>query len=135
MAITTPYSLELTADEGAKNAVAGAVATAVAGKMKIYLGTNVSPGRRQQYVGVLKAAYVFFKNQKGSKEDTSVKAIIGDWQTGSSGSFSFEAGITGITVESVALVIDGAFPSNRSHLADETFKQLINVLLEKTKNN
>jgi len=135
MSITVPYSLELTQDEGAKDAVADTAATAVAGKMKIFIGSNVTPAHRQAYVGTLKAAFAKLKSDKGSDQSATTKVIYGSWNAGSSGAFTVADTTAGITATDVAIVVSDTFNIHRSHMADETFKQLINVLLEKTKGN
>lgn len=134
MAITAPYSLELTQDESAKNAVAGTLVTAIVGKMKIFLGANVKVGHRQAYIGTLKAAFATLKSAKGSSVST-VRVISGKWDAGSSGNFLIDTVTTGVTVDDVAIVVASDFGFDKTHMSDETFKQLINVLLEKTKSN
>ena len=142
MAITTPYSLELRADQDAKDTVAGTVSDTVAQKMKVYLGGttpiplgNVPAHKRQAYIGTLKAAFAFLKTKVGSNTTAGTKVVYGNWDAGSSGNFTLAAGTSGITAGDVAIIVAGNFPFHRSGLSDETFKQLINVLLEKTKGN
>jgi len=135
MAITTPYSLELSQDQDAKDAIASTTASVVAQKMKIFIGANVLPHRRQAYIGTLKAAFAKLLTEQGGNTNASAKVIYGDWQAGSNGNFLIEADIGSVTADDVAIIVSGSFQFHRSGLSDETFKQLINVLLEKTKGN
>lgn len=135
MAITTPYSLELRLDEDAKDAVAGTVVDTALGKIKIFLGANILPQNRQTYIGTLKAAFATLLTERGSSTSAGTKVIFGNWQAGSSGNFTVASGTSSVTVDDVAIVVSGTVPFHRTGLSDETFKQLINVLLEKTKGN
>ena len=135
MAISTPHSLELQLDEDAKDAVAGTTTEIVTNKIKVFLGANVPAHRRQAYIGTLKAAFAHLLTEKGSNTSAGAKVIIGRWDSGTSGNFEIALGVGTITDDDVAIIVSGNVPFHRSGLSDETFKQLINVLLEKTKGN
>ena len=53
MAITVPYGLELGRDDDARDAAADAIPNPSAGKMKIYLGANIDPGKHQSIQSTL----------------------------------------------------------------------------------
>lgn len=135
MAITTPYSLELQLDQDAKDVVAGTTTDIVTQKMKVFLGANVPPQRRQAYIGTLKAAFAHLLTEAGSSTSSGAKVVFGRWDSGSSGNFTVALGVTGITADDIAIIVSGNVTFHRSGLSDETFKQLTNVLLEKTKGN
>lgn len=135
MSITVPYSIELGMNEDAKNAVEGTLPVNVPGKMKLYLGPNVDPHKMQQVVGALKNCYRIFKTVHGSNTNPGTKMAHGHWQTASSGNINISATAPAPTADSVLIVTGNNFFTGRSHMMEETFKQLINVLLEKTKDN
>ena len=57
MAITTPYGLELARDEDSRDAVADAIPNPTNGKLKIFLGDDVDPGKVQSIVGTLTCCF------------------------------------------------------------------------------
>ena len=135
--ITTPFSLELTKDEDAKDAEAGAVATVVAGKVKIFLGANVLANRPQVYVGTLRACYRHLMNERAKRGVAGDLVSFGDWQNASAGNITIASDIAGLDDDDVAIVLSDTFNANTvmTHFVTETFNQLMNVLLERTKDN
>jgi hypothetical protein len=127
-AITGPYSLELTAHEDAKEAVAGTTTAIVAGKMKIYLGTAVNPGMRQSITGTLKACLRVLMSEKARRENTGDLVARASWD---SGSVTVETVITNIAVTDVAIIVSSTFDATgQTHFYDETLNQLLDVFLE-----
>lgn len=136
MAITTPYSLELTANENTKDAVAGAVVTVVAGHLKIFLGSAVDPGKRQQYVGSLRACYRKLITDDEKEGTTGDLVAYGDALSARDGNITIAADTLGVGAGDVAIVKSSSFAaSGRTHKMTETFNQLINALLENSKDN
>ena len=140
--ITVPYSLELSAHQDAKAAAAGIAVDTVAGKMKIFLGADAIPSRRQSIVGSLRACFNRLLNDE-ARGDTGAATIcaFGPWASATSGSVTVEGGTTNVGAGDVAIVCSGTFPSGfaankgASHFYQETFDQLIEVFLEYTKDN
>ena len=134
--ITTPYSLELTAGEDAKDATAGTVVTVVAGKLKIFLGSAVDPGKRQQYVGSLRACYRKLMAEAEKRGTPGDLVAYGSAIGASDGNITVEAVTTNVGVTDVAIVVSSSFAADgRTHKTTETFHQLINALLQKTAAN
>lgn len=133
-AITTPYSLELTADEDAREAVVGAVVTVVAGKLKIFLGAAVTPEKMQSIVGSLKACYRVAMNRVLKRGVAADVVAFGNFLSATAGSITLAADTVGVGTTDVAVVISQTFGSSggfaQTHMDTETFDQLINVLLE-----
>ena len=139
MAITTPYSLELTKNNDARDAVAGNTPDSVGGKMKIFLGANVDPGKGQSIQGTLRNCLRYILNERGRFYTGSgtysvygpVGAVYNELTLNPSGTL-------GIGDDDVAVVVSGSFVSlahGATHFIDETARQLMRVLLEKTKDN
>ena len=94
--ITTPYSLELTAHQDAKEAVADIDSTAVAGKMKIFLGSSVTAANRQSYVGTLKAIFRTFMEKEGRAAVSTNRFASADAMSGSASTVTIGADGTAI---------------------------------------
>ena len=136
MAITTPFGLELARDEDAKDAVEGDTNVLVALKIKIFLGANVNPALIQTYVGSLRACYRHLMNEALKKGISSATVGRGDWRAASAGNISIDSGTAFITDDDVAVIVSGTLtPVGGTHFQTETFNQLINGLLERTKDN
>ena len=142
MAITAPYSLELAKNDDAIKAVADDTVTTVAGKMKIYLGDNVVPGKRTSYMASLKNCFNRLMNDIArGNTGSGVIAVFGPWDNATSGNITRESGTGNVTADDVAIVCSGTFPDGQarnkggSHWYQETFEQLLEVLAENTKSN
>ena len=134
--ITTPYSLELTKNQDAKDAIAGTSTAVVPLKMKIYLGGNVIPGKIQTYIGTLQAVARAMSGKVLQSAGTGAVVGYGDWRNAVAGNIVLAADVTGVTADHVAIIVSGTFDTQAAtHFYDETFKQLLNVLLEKTSTN
>jgi hypothetical protein len=141
--ITAPYSLELGPHEDARDAVAGITVDTVAGKMKIFLGADVPPDKRQSIVGSFHALYRRLMNHvaSGGATGNGTICVFGPWASATSGNTKIEQGTTNVTAGDVAIVCSGTFPSGfaaekgQSHFYRETFDQLVEVFLENTKDN
>lgn len=135
--ITTPYSLELTRDEDAKSATAGTVSDIVAGKLKIFIGANADPAKRQQYRGTLTNCFRNLMNERAKREITTNLVASGNWLNAKDGNITLATTTGGITANDVAVVASSSFDSapGATHFYDETFNQLLEVLLENTKAN
>jgi hypothetical protein len=140
--ITVPYSLELSAHQDAKAAVAGTTVDTVSGKMKIFLGADVIPSRRQSIVGSLRACFNRVLNDEArGNPGASTICAFGPWASATSGNVQIEQGTTNVAAGDVAIVCSGTFPSGfaankgATHFYQETFDQLIEVFLENTKDN
>ena len=137
MSITTPYSLELARDEDAISAVEGNTPDVVAGKMKIFLGANVLPSRPQTYQGSLERCFreLLFALRPDRTGVADVSAS-GHWQAASAGNITVAPGILAIGDDDVAVVLAANFAEpGATHFAEETFKQLTEVLRENTADN
>ena len=138
MAITTPYGLELGRDDDAGDAVADTFPNPSAGKMKIFLGTNIDPSKRQSINGTLiccfnklmgshlrqyagAAACAAYAPLGGTEMDVTIN----------------KTGITGIGDNDVAITVAGDFLSlgrqGSTGFYKETFEQLLEVLRENTR--
>ena len=137
MAITTPYSLQLARNEDAISIVAGTVPDVVSGRFKIFLGANVNAGSPQVYVGTLKACFRHLSNEQLKKGTSGDKIAAGDWRNASAGNILLPSDIVGLTGNDVAIVVAANFSlsSGSTHFYTETFDQLIEGLLERTKTN
>jgi len=137
MAITVPYSLDLGPHDDAKDAAEGSVPDTVPQHMKIYLGANVDPTRMQSVVGSLQAVYRYMMSEDfKSNIGAATRAGYAPWESASAMDVTMESGVTGITDDHVAIIVSGNFDQGgRTHFYTETFNQLVNVLLEKTKDN
>ena len=134
--ITTPFSLELTRDQDAISIVEGVLPAVVVGKMKIFLGANVNPGRPQNYVGSLRACYRHLMNESAKKGVATDEVVSGDWKNASAGNILLAVNGAGITDDDVAIVVSATFVTNgATHFYTETFNQLINGLLERVSDN
>jgi len=140
MAITTPYGLELARNDDARDVVADALPAPSAGKLKIYLGANIDPAKRQSIHGTLTLMFnalmaEHLRSYSGSGT-CSVYAPVGATVM----DVTIEkTGIMGITDDDVAIVVAGNFldaaHKAATHFYEETFEQLLEVLLENTKDN
>jgi hypothetical protein len=141
--ITVPYSLELSAHQDAKAAVAGTTVDTVSGKMKIFLGADVQPDKRQSIVGSFHALYRRLMNHvaSGGATGNGTICVFGPWDSATSGNVQIEQGTTNVATGDVAVVCSGTFPSGfaankgATHFYQETFDQLVEVFLENTKDN
>ena len=135
--ITTPFSLELTRGQDAIDIVEDTVPDTVSASMKIFLGANVNPGKVQSYVGSLRACFRHLMNEQVKRDTEGVSLVVrGDWLSASAGNITFVGGTGQIGADDVAIVVAGTFADEgATHFYDETFKQLINGLLERTKAN
>lgn len=134
MSITVPFSVELGRDEDAIAIVEDTVPASVPGKMKLFLGANVNPGLQQSYIGSLKACFRHLMNESARQGTVAVTVAWGDWQNASAGNIQIAGDAAGVTDDDVAIIVAGLFQGN-THFHDETFKQLINGLLERVKDN
>lgn len=135
--ISTPYSLELTRDEDAKNATADVLPDLVVGKMKVFLGSGINPSRKALWRGALDACYRKLMNEVLKKElvpgtDWVARVV---WDRAVNALISLENDTLGVTDNDVAIVIESTFAPNSTHFATETFDQLMEVLTEHTKAN
>ena len=138
--ITVPYSLELESDEDARQAVAGAVVTVVVGHMKIFLGASTDPAKQLSIVGSLRSIYRLMMNELLKQDATATDQVgSGNYLTATSGNITLAIVTAGVGVEDVALVISNTFGADGTqgvtHMYNETFDQLINVLLENLSQN
>ena len=133
--ITAPYSLQLRAYDDSKDAVAGTVVTVVSNHMKIFLGSAVDPGKRQQYVGSLKACYRTLMAELGKRQNATDQVAYGPAYGASDGNIIVTTDTLSVGATDVALVVSSSFTSDRSHELTETFNQLINALLQNTAAN
>jgi len=135
MAITTPYGLELGRDDDAKDATADAIPNPTAGKMKIYLGANINPGKHQSIQGTLvqalnKLMADHLRNDAGS----ATCAAFGPLGATASNITINKGGITGIGDNDVAITVASDFlAQGGTNFYAETFRQLLNVLRENTR--
>ena len=60
--IAIPYSIEMAKGEVTAAAVAGTTADVAPGKMKLYLGANVPPGKRTSYASSLLSCFARMKD-------------------------------------------------------------------------
>ena len=137
MAITTPFSVELTKNEDAISIVEGAVVDSVAEKLKVFLGVNVNPGSPQVYIGTLKACFRHAMNERFKNTASAGAAYIhGDWQNASAGNIQISTLAVTVGDDDVAISVAGNFETQAAtHFYTETFDQLIDGLLERTKDN
>ena len=137
MAITVPYSLDLGPHEDAKDATPGTTVTPVAGNLKVFIGSGANPKRTQAIVGSLKTIFRTMLNEElRARGGTADFVGFDHWAGASSGGTTINADGTGIAAADVAVSISSTFDTGGStHLYKETFDQLINVLLEKMKDN
>ena len=140
MAITAPYSLELGRNDDAGDAVAGIIPNPTAGKLKIFLGDNVDPGKVQSIVGTLTCCFnvlleEHYRHYSGAATCAAYAPLGGTAMDVTVN----KTGITGIGDGDVAITVAGDFLSQKrqggTHFLKETFEQLLEVLLEKTKDN
>ena len=137
MAISVPFSLQMTRDEDAISIIEGAVPDVVSGRFKIFLGANVIAGRPQVYVGSLRACYRHLMNEVVRQGTPGDKIAVGDWQTAGAANILLPADTIGITDDDVAIVVAANFnlASGATHFYTETFNQLMNGLLERASDN
>lgn len=130
--ITAPWSVELSKDADKKDAVADTVATVVAGKVKLFIGSGVNIGRRQSIVGTVTALLGVLLNDAMRDSDNATDIVVsGHWQHASAGSAVVATTIAGLTTTDVALVVSGSFTTGEeSHFYEETVNQLIAAYLE-----
>lgn len=134
--ITVPYSLELARDEDSISIVAGTTSAIVAGKMKIFLGSNVTPGLQQNYIGSLKACYRHLMNESAKKDSAADVVASGDWRNASAGNIVLAATPVIAIAGNVAIIVSSSFSTDgATHFYTEAFDQLINGLLERVSSN
>ena len=140
MAITAPYSLELGRNDDAGDAVADAIPNPTAGKLKIFLGDNVDPGKVQSIVGTLTCCFnvlleEHYRHYSGAATCAAYAPLGGTAMDVAVN----KTGITGIGDGDVAITVAGDFLAQKrqggTHFLEETFEQLLEVLLENTKDN
>lgn len=139
MAITTPYSLQLTKNEDARDAVAGNTPDGVGGTIKIFLGANVDPSKGQSIQGTLRNCLRYILNERGRfYTGAGTYSVFGPVGSTYNDLTLNPTGTLGIGDDDVAIVITGSFVSlakGATHFIDETARQLMRVLLERTKGN
>lgn len=137
--LSTPYSIELTANESAFQATNGTVSTVVANKMKIFLGSSVDMQRRGSIVGTLTSCFneLMVQAARGADTSTNTKVSRGNYLTGTSATITVEAVTSNIAVTDVAIVVAGDFGSeiNQTTMYKETFRKLIGQILERSTGN
>jgi len=133
-AITTPYSLEMTADEDARDIVAGTVVTLVNDHLKIFLGATVPPGKQQTIVGTLERCFRLLMNTNTRVATNADLVAYGDYASGIEQEITIE-GITGnVGDDDVAVVMSDTFTASaNTHMLEESFRQLVNKFLENAK--
>jgi len=139
MAITTPYSLELTADQSMHEAVADIDSDVTANKMKIFLGSAVTAANRVSILGTLQSCFNELMVQAGRGADTSTntKTARANFIGGTSGTVTVEAVTSNITTSDVAIVVSGTFGSERNQTLAyrEAFRKLTDRLQEVSNSN
>jgi len=134
MTIEAPYSLELAKGEVTAAAVVGTTADVVPGKMKLYLGANVPPGKRTSYASSLLSCFARLKDD-GLIDGTGADVVAsGPWNASTSGNITIASDTAGVADDSVAIVIAGDF-ANGSHFYKAAFDRLLAALTERTKDN
>ena len=137
MPITVPYSLALGANEDAKAAVPGNDTSLIPGKMKIFILDNANPKRMQSIVGSLRSVFKCAMSERFRAADNATAlAGFGPWNHATCGNVTINSDGAGITLDDVGIQLPTDFAgAGATHMYQETFDQLINVLLEKTKDN
>jgi len=141
MAITTPYGLELARNDDSRDAVADAIPNPTNGKMKIYLGGNIDPGKRQSIHGTLTLMFnALLEEHLRHYGGAATCAIYGPLGATAMKDIAInKTGVTGIDDDDVAITVSGNFLTlgrqGGTHFLQETFGQLLEVLLENTKDN
>ena len=140
MAITAPYSLELRRNDDAGDAVAGIIANPSAGYLKIFLGDDVDPGKVQSIVGTLTCCFNVLLEEHYRKFFGAATCAAYAPLGGTAMDVTVnKSGITGIGDGDVAITVSGNFLAQKhqggTHFLEETFEQLLEVLLENTKDN
>ena len=135
MAITVPYGLELGRDDDARDAAADAIPNPSAGKMKIYLGANIDPGKHQSIQSTLTQVFnALMADHLRNYTGAATCAAFGPLGATASNITINKGGITGITDDDVAITVPGSFlAQGGTNFYSETFKQLLNVLRENTR--
>jgi hypothetical protein len=135
MTQVTPYSLELGKDGDAKDVVDGTTSDIVAGKMKIFFGLDAQLGQRQTLLGNIKNCYRALMDQYYRKGSASSIVAYGQWKSVSAGTVLFTGDPIDVGDGDIAVIVSSTFDDDTTHFADETFKQLVNVFLERTMEN
>jgi hypothetical protein len=132
--ITAPYSLEALPTDVARQVVAGTTITAVAGKIKIFLGATVAVNDRQSINGSLKNCRDILLREM-AKGTAAQLVVYGPALSASDNNIVVSALTTGVAAGDVAIVVDVAFPQTQTHAGDKSMHMLLDVLLENSKNN
>lgn len=129
-ALTSPYTLELTKDEDAKDATPGVTPSIVSTKMQIGLGTNADPAKLQACIGSLQSCYRRLMTAAKANQNGAALCAYGPWDEAVSGNITV-ASTLGTTTDAVTITVAGDFAGEgATHFIDETFHQLINKLRE-----
>lgn len=139
-AITAPFSLELTADEDAREATAGTVSTVVLAKMKIFLEDTVGLTKHQSINGSLRNCFRLLMAEVSRRDVSSDDQVAsGNYLTASAGNITLDTDLLSIAVGDVVLIVSGTFGSSagkaQTHMFTETFNQLMDVLSERLAQN
>lgn len=129
MPLTPPVSIELGLNEDARQAVVGSTITPAAGKVKIFLGDSIEANKALSVTSTLRSLMRF---QKANATNTNLYYWGG--LSDSAATFS-QADVSGAGVSDVALAFGVDVDVTKTHLIEETFKQLINIYIEKTTGN
>ena len=135
MAIETPYSLELGYNEDARDAIefnGDADGDHVSGKIKMFLDVGVPTNKIQSVVGSARACFRHYMNEQGKTGNTTLNVLYGNWESASAGNIHLDFTAAELQPDDIFFTLANPLSS---HKLDETFKQLINVFLERTKDN
>ena len=140
MAITVPWSAELTRLEDLRDVTLGSAGAAVANKMLLFLASGVDPGKRQQIVGQLEMLRSAYHDKQGFKQSGDHAVRIG-YPGGDKGSVVIDAGPIGSG--QIGLMISSTFytagtptgTAEASQWFDETLTQLIQAYLQESVDN
>ena len=138
--ISTPYGVELKRDEDAKHATEDAIPNPTAGHLKLFLGTDVDPSKGQSIQGTLRSCFntLMAEHYRGYGGAATCAAYAPLGGTAMDVTIN-TTGITGIGDGDVAITVAGDFLAQKrqggTHFLQETFEQLLEILLENTKDN
>ena len=138
--ISTPYGVELKRNEDAKHATEDAIPNPTAGHLKLFLGADVDPSKGQSIQGTLRSCFntLMAEHYRGYGGAATCAAYAPLGGTAMDVTIN-TTGITGIGDGDVAITVAGDFlaqgKQGSTGFLDETFEQLLEVLLENTKDN
>ena len=130
--------MDIAPGDAAESATADIVATVVAGKMKIFLGSSVDPAKRQSIRGSLKVIYNFMMTEAAKGTVTSGDIVaFGDYIEVDQATITLTNVITGIGANDVAVVVSGSFGSATNQTIEyrEAFRKLNAQLLTRSAGN